>query len=103
MAKGEQGEMMTEIDLIERLRKQSDPEHRLFDTAADEIERLQKIKDRLNAECDTHVAEIMRLQVVLDACILSNKELRAALEQIANLRPGYRFPDARDIAREALL
>lgn len=27
-------------DLVERLRKQSDPEHRLFDTAADEIERL---------------------------------------------------------------
>jgi predicted nucleic acid-binding Zn-ribbon protein len=29
-------------DLVKRLRKQSDPEHRLFDTAADEIERLQK-------------------------------------------------------------
>jgi predicted RNase H-like nuclease (RuvC/YqgF family) len=30
------------------------------------------------------------------------KRLRAVLEQIANLRPGYRFPDARDIAIEAL-
>lgn len=45
MAKGEQGEMMS--DLVERLRKQSDPEHRLFDTAADEIEHLRAALERI--------------------------------------------------------
>jgi predicted RNase H-like nuclease (RuvC/YqgF family) len=54
----------------------------------DEIERLQ--------------SDLEEARKLYSTSFKINERLRAVLEQIANLRPGYRFPDARDIAIEAL-
>jgi predicted RNase H-like nuclease (RuvC/YqgF family) len=102
-------------DEIERLQAEMDTDH---------VQHMLNIKrkdaeiERLKAELFTmrnvfhqQDAKIERLEAWEDEhsrteggecpyCEIDR--LRAVLEQIANLRPGYRFPDARDIAIETL-